>query len=219
MKRIHTILIPFFVLMVSTPAVQAKDKVTGPYISLNGGFSFLSDSDVSFNDVTFSTISFDPGFSGGGAFGYDFDDVRTEIEVMYRRWDMDTFTVPGTIGGTTITGCPCSASVEGDVSSLSFMLNGYSIPPWLPDPWELYLGGGLGMANVDAEINVLGDDSDTVFAYQFMIGLGYDITTKTALTIGYRFFDAVEPEFQVSGVPIEAKLQSHDFNLGLRFTF
>lgn len=217
MKRIALMILLGMFLCVST--AQAKEKTKGNYFSGNIGLSILTDSDLSVTGTTFSTVSFDPGLNIGVALGHDFGDLRAEGEIMYRGWNMDTLTVPGTVGGVAISGCPCTGSVEGDASSLSFMANGYYDLSLTNSSLEPYVGGGIGFSSVNAEINVLGDDTDIVFAYQFMAGVGYPISPSTSLTAGYRFFGTTSPEFQVLGIPVEAEIQSHDFNIGFRVSF
>ena len=78
----------------------------------------------------------------------------------------------------------------------------------------------LGGANINGEITVLGgDDNDTVFAYQFMAGIGFEINPKTTLTVGYRYFATTDPEFVLLGLPTEFTISSHDFNVGARLMF
>jgi opacity protein-like surface antigen len=96
-----------------------------------------------------------------------------------------------------------------------------------------YFGVGLGGASIDAQIIApfLGpsaqvvDDDDTVFAYQFMAGLGWNVSPTITLTLDYRYFATTDPEFTpgnafISGVPdITSDYNNHSFNLGARFKF
>lgn len=214
MKRL--LVIAVFALVFITTSAHAADK--GMYFSGNLGLSIASDSDLSAFGTDFAEISFDPGFNIGGAFGYDYGNIRAEFEIAYHFWDMDEFSSKIVIPGI----CPptCTVPVDGDASALSFMVNGYYDFPIANSSVVPYLGGGIGGANINGEITVLGgDDNDTVFAYQFMAGIGFEINPKTTLTVGYRYFATTDPEFVILGLPTEFTVSSHDFSLGARFMF
>ena len=196
-----------------------KRKGMGAYFSGNFGYSVLSDSDLSVFEITFATLSFDPGFNVGGALGYDYGDVRAEIEWTIHSWDIDTGNIPGVIGGVAIVGCPCTGTIGGDVLANSFMVNGYYDFEMGNSSVEPYFGAGWGLSNVNAEIGGLGSDSAIVFSYQAMVGMGFKINRTMTLTAGYRYFGTTDPEFQLFGLPVDAEVQSHDFNLGIRVSF
>ena len=157
----------------------------------------------------------------GGALGYDFGAFRAEGEIAYRANDFDD----ASSGGLTFP-------AEGDTSAISFMANGYYDFHSANSPLVPYIGVGLGFANVDTDFSVpflsplkLVDDSATVFAYQFMAGLGYNINPTTTLTFDYRYFATSDPDFSpgpgfIPGLPdIESEYSNHSFNLGARFMF
>jgi len=114
------------------------------------------------------------------------------------------------------------------------MVNGYYDFHSANSPLVPYFGMGLGAASIDADIstpvfppgiNQFIDDSATVFAYQFMAGLGYNISPTMTLTADYRYFGTVDPEFSpgnafIPGVPdLEVDYSNHSFNVGARFMF
>jgi opacity protein-like surface antigen len=197
-------------LVFITTSAHAADK--GMYFSGNAGLSILSDADNEQFGVVLES-SYDPGFNVGGAIGYNYGSARAEAEIAYHRNDVDEVSAFG-------IGVPG----DGTVSALSFMVNGYYDFHSGNSPWVPYLGGGIGVANVDADISVIGlqfvDDSATVFAYQLMAGLGFNINPTTTLTMGYRYFGTTDPEFDdVFGVPFDSEYQAHEFNLGVRVAF
>ena len=66
----------------------------------------------------------------------------------------------------------------------------------------------------------MADDSDTVFAYQLGVGLGYAITKVAILTIDYRFFGTLEPEYtDVSGASFSSDYFLHRVGIGVRLNF
>jgi opacity protein-like surface antigen len=194
------------------------------YVSGNLGLVLVPDIDLDvpgFGKVV--TGEFDLGFGISGAVGYDFGAIRAEGEISYRTNDGDVGTLIG-LG---------SGPIDGDISALSFMVNGYYDLHSANSPLVPYLGVGLGVASIDADISApvlapfpqLVDDSATVFAYQFMAGLGYNISPTMILTADYRYFGTTSPEFTpgnafIPGTPdIEADYSNHSFNIGVRFMF
>jgi opacity protein-like surface antigen len=94
-----------------------------------------------------------------------------------------------------------SVSADGDVQVLSFMLNTYfdidtgtALTP--------FIGGGIGVAKIDAEIRARGSvsesvsDDDVVFAYQGIVGVAYAINANTSLDLSYRYFATADPDFE-----------------------
>ena len=203
-------------LVFTTTTAHAK----GGYFSGNLGLSMVNDTEVSVFGTDITEISFDSGFNIGGALGNDYGNFRFEVEIAYRKADMDPFTVPGVIAGVIIPGCPCSSTQPGWASTLSFMGNGYYDFHSSDSPLAPYLGVGFGIATVSGDVGLGDHDSDTVPAYQLMAGIGYNINPTTTLTLGYRYFATVtDPEFPIFGFPIEFSVSSHDFSLGIRVAF
>ena len=211
MNRLLAIAVLAFVFTATTAHAE------GMYFSGNLGASILSDSDIEQPGFIPITTTFDPGFTIGAAMGYDFGNIRAEGELAYRTNDIDEFEFFG-----------FSFPGEGDVSSISFMANGYYDFRSANSALTPYLGAGLGFANVDLDASIVGlpllDDSALVFAYQLMAGFAYDINPTTALTFGYRYFATSNPEFDDPVLPgvlpdIEAEIQNHEFIFGVRVAF
>ncbi len=76
-------------------------------------------------------------------------------------------------------------------------------------PLTPYVGIGLGFVDADLEISGTSISDDTEFAYQFMVGAGYDISPNVVLTGGYRYFGIADSEAP----------DIHEFNIGARFMF
>ena len=82
------------------------------------------------------------------------------------------------------------------------------------------MGAGIGFAGVSAEdlaaagVSVSSYD-DTVFAYQFGVGVGYAVEESVTLDFGYRYFATSDPEFNGA----EFEFESHNISFGVRIIF
>ena len=216
MKRfisfVFTLTITFFFFSDAQATHRSWNRSTvsqdaGFYVGASGGFNNLNDS--SLESVVNLDVQYGPGFSFGGIFGYDFGIVRVDTEINYRKNDIDQIGI----------------SADGSTSALSFMVNGYfDIPTHMV--LQPYLGAGLGFATVSINeaivpgVAPVADDSDSVFAYQLSAGIGFELSQKTTLSFGYRYFATGDPEMQdVSGIAFSTEYQSHEFNIGVRFLF
>ena len=190
-------------LLMSCFAVGAM-AAEGPYFSGNLGVTMPTDSDVSESGLS-GEITYDAGFAIGAALGYEFGAGRLEAELGYKIADTDKVKVDG-LG---------SASIDGDLSVLSFMANGYldfnASPTVKP-----YLMAGIGVANVKLDSSDLdADDNDTVFAYQAGVGVGFAINDKVTIDISYRYMGTQDPT--IDGTDIE--YGSHNILAGVRVKF
>jgi opacity protein-like surface antigen len=176
----------------------------GYYVELHGGGVILEDSDIDVDGGGSDTAEFDTGYLIGGAFGYAWEQGwRGELALDYRTNDID------------------SGKVDGDMSSLAGMVNGYYQLP-IDFPVKPYVGVGIGVANVDVDASASGmnaNDDDTVFAYQAMAGITYEINPAVAIGAGYVYFATEDPSFDTSsGSGFDSEYASHSFMFQLRFS-
>ena len=178
----------------------------GFYVSINGGISSLADSDI-YDGYDRGEISYDAGFTVLGSIGYALQNVRLEIEGGYRKNDIDKAVVYG-IG---------SGPIPGEIESKSIM--GNFIYEFLPDKQvRPFVGGGIGIAKLEAQIaNYYMDD--TVFAGQFILGIGFMVDKNVSLTVQYRAFVTEDPNFHVAGGVLESEYFSNTGLAGLRIAF
>ena len=215
MKKILVVVICIFIFLLS-----ANVFAEGPYVSGNVGVSWLEDANLTSSDAGIdldSDMEFDTGFLLGAAVGYDFGPLRIEAELGYRHHEFDEWknvTVNGTNFG--------DFSGDGQVITLSSLVNAYVdfAPPNFPV--TPYAGGGIGFATIymnDIEIEHvdLDDDDDTVFAYQLGAGVAYAINPFLTLDIGYRYFATDDPEFD--DIDTESEYNSHNISLAVRYSF
>jgi opacity protein-like surface antigen len=84
-----------------------------------------------------------------------------------------------------------------------------------------YVGAGVGWGEVRVDgLSLAGfpglgsiDDEDTVFAFQAIAGVAFDVTQQISLTADYRFFLTEDPEFD--GVDVENR--NHTLMFGARY--
>lgn len=188
-------------------AATAQAAQNAPYVSAGFGLFRLSDA-----TLTDPTGSVDAAFDNGPAFtlagGYEFDDVRAELEFGYRKNGIDSFSAFG-----------ASVPGSGDVSAKSLMLNLFhdfrndsGVAPWL--------GFGLGMTRLDVDDAAvagipIGDADDTVFGAQLLAGIGIRVTETAILDLGYRYLATADPDFEGTS----AEYSGHGLTAGVRISF
>jgi OOP family OmpA-OmpF porin len=162
-------------------AAQAQSPQPGLYIGAEGGINWLTNFTANTNIPAFPTVSVTPqlGWMAGGVIGYDFVGPRVELEGIY-RWNPTNVGVPGT-------------AVNNQVGQLGIMANllydfmpGSVITP--------YIGAGAGLGLVDGNSSL----SSTVFAYQGIIGLGWNADTNFRVNLDGRYYGTSNPT--VNGV-------------------
>ena len=210
--------------MAVSGAAAAQSLPEGIYLEGRGGAVFLEDAENSGGGTSIDS-EFNTGFAFGGAVGYAHSSgFRGEVAVEYRKNDADSLAI-NTLLGTPFGGA--SFSAEGDVSTVTGMVNGY-FDIDLGSGFVPFIGAGIGIAHIDADVDVtvagnnvsLTDDSDQVFAYQGIAGIAYHFTENVAASLQYSYLATTDPEFEDSGgAPFDSEYQSHNVMAGLRFTF
>ena len=194
-------------ILACAGAANAK----GWYASFEAGAVSVDDTDAEYALTTgfsYSPIGrFDTGWALVCAVGYSLQGWHIEGEAGWRSNDKDRFTAPG--------------PSTGDLDELTVMFNmTYDIPLGV---LTLSLGGGAGLDY--AMLDIAGvDDGDLNFAYQGIVGLSYAVSQNTELTLGYRYLNALDPEFEdaSSGTGINNKFDDfskHAVTAGVRYTF
>jgi OOP family OmpA-OmpF porin len=144
----------------------------GIYIGAEGGLNWLLNN---------NSYVMDTGWAAGGKVGYDFVGPRVELEGMYHS---NT--------GTAVVAFPTGyANVRGRIDQVSVMANllydffpGATITP--------YIGAGAGIAFVDA--NIQGCSMClAMFAYQGIVGLGYNATPALRIGLEGRYYGTTNP--------------------------
>jgi opacity protein-like surface antigen len=163
----------------SANAVEIK-----PYLSGNLRYVFENKDDGKYKDAALSnqnsTTTFDAGAGYGIAGGAIINNTfRAELELSQQKTDLKKNNV---YNYTT-----------GEGKTLAVMANGYydfkNSSQFTP-----YVGAGIGGIKLSLENPGVNDD-DTVFAYQGMAGVGYDINQSNTISLGYRYFATADATF------------------------
>lgn len=133
----------------------------------------------------------DWGWVGLGEVGYSFGAPKAEFEIGYRSNDsIDTWST--------------MANVLYD-----FMPNGQ---------WHPFVGAGIGWAWLDGDFSGAGSqNSDNSFAYQGILGLGYDVSKDVALKAQYRYFATADADVGFAGDT--ADYRNHAILVGFTYKF
>ena len=212
MKNTFSVIVALFMLLM-LPVVSFS-AAPRPYVSGQLGVAFLTDSDLSFyeSSALTGTLEFDPGLAISVAGGANFGMFRVEGEIGYQQNDVDKMSA--CLGGS----CG-AANASGEASALSILGNVYfdfvNSSPVTP-----YITAGLGIAKVEIDDLAAagaygGSEDDTVFAYQFGVGLAFAINKNMAIDLKYRYF--ATDDLDLDGV--EAEFASHNVYCGFRYTF
>jgi opacity protein-like surface antigen len=219
----------FFALIFvfQTSTVFASDV----YFSVHGGATILNEADQTdaADTTAFSTATdFDTGYNVGGAVGVKLSNFRFEFELGYSQVGADSMEITNdagigvALGLGSLTGL--KIDLDGDVNTLSYMANAYydfkNKTNFTP-----FVGFGVGGATVyynDIKTSgvLIVDDNDTVFAYKLGAGLAYKISESLNLTGDYHYLATTDLEFTDStGAKFDSEYESHNVNLGIRYTF
>ncbi len=205
MPRLLAFFISLGLFLTLTSNVYAEGS--GIYVGGIAGASLRPDTTLSSPSLGSQPMDFDVGYTFGGFVGYDFgNNLRLETEISYRENEIRT-------GG----------GADPQAGTSSIMLNGfYDGIPFLKS-FEVYLGGGLGVATAQLETIFQGqaiDVDESVFAYQLEAGIDWNYNPKATFSLGYRFFDTADPEFVLpAGQRAKMDLTTHEFILKMRYLF
>jgi opacity protein-like surface antigen len=173
----------------------ARIGVRAAWVSAKDGVSGISASEGKEYDT-------DAGFGGALAFGRQFGDFRTEIELAKQAADLNEETVLG-------------ATVSGDIDITTVMVNGYYELP-VYDAFSVYAMAGVGYAKFDVDIDVnnqyAGGGSDNAFAYKAGAGVTYNFTEEMAADLGYEYLGVADTD-------IADSINGHNVVASFRYKF
>ena len=177
---------------------------------IEGRLGAISAEDSQLDTTTQQDAEHEFGGVGGIALGYAYGNgVRGELGLDYRQSDVDK------VGGT---------SASGTARAGSLMISGY-YDFFRDSRVQPYLGAGfgLGLVDMDGVSPVSGssiNDEDFDFAYQGMAGIAFNVSSRTKVTLGYRYFFVPDLKFRTAGgAAVDSDYASHEIMLGVRFSF
>jgi OOP family OmpA-OmpF porin len=165
--------------LVALPlAAQAQPlQYPGFYVGVEGGVNWMFNTTINIPGIGGAFDVYPrTGWTAGGVIGYDFVGFRVEVEGNYRENTGNLRLNPGFGNfGTFFTNS--QISLMGNVY-YDFMAGG----PFVP-----YIGAGAGASWVTGNVGNLGSTS-TEFAYQAILGVGYNISSGLRLNLDARYF-------------------------------
>jgi len=165
---------------------QAQTPASGVYIGAEGGLNWLLNTTVTGQQVggagTQFQIGVSPqmGWAAGGVIGYDFVGPRVEIEGVYRQNQTNL-----SANNFNTSNLGTIATQIGQLAILANLLYDFS-PGATITP---YVGAGAGIGFVDGNSSL----SSTVFAYQGIIGLGWNVDTNFRVNLDGRYYGTSNP--------------------------
>ncbi len=157
-------------------AAHAQSTIPGFYAGIEGGANWLFNTTIAGQGVYPVT-----GWAVGGKVGYDFIGPRVELEGIYR--ENQTY-------GAYFPGAALDSKI-GQVAALAnflydFNAGGVIVP---------YVGVGAGIAFIDADLPL----RSTQFAYQGILGVGWNISENLRLNLDGRYLGTTNPQFGGGG--------------------
>jgi len=151
---------------------HAQSPVPGFYGGVEGGVSWLLNTTIAGQSISPVT-----GWAAGGKFGYDFVGPRVEVEGVYH----ENKTSGGNFPGQAIQGKIGQAAVMANIL-YDFNAGGVIVP---------FIGAGAGVGFIDADLPL----RSTQFAYQGILGVGYNATQSLRFDLNGRYFGTTNPQF------------------------
>ena len=156
--------------LVALPVMaQAQTPSSGFYIGAEGGLNWLLNTTIMNNDVNPQT-----GWAAGGKIGYDFVGPRVEVEAIYRE-NQHNVGFPGRAISNKIGQLGVLANLLYDFAP------GATITP--------YIGAGAGVGFIDSDTSL----GSTQFAYQGIVGLGWNVDTNFRVNLDGRYYGTSNP--------------------------
>lgn len=170
---------------------ERADDPVGNYLTAWAGLAATRDLEIT-RDID---MSVDNGYGAGVAIGYDFGQVRLEVEGSYRKGNGDKLkTNAGEI------------NAPEDLEVFTALVNGY-LDVATGGPITPYVGAGAGYGRAE-----LGSDANDDFAAgQLAAGFLFAVNPRVAVDVGYKFlFPITKSDYE---------LQQHAAVLGVQIRF
>ncbi|RED49804.1 outer membrane protein [Aestuariispira insulae] len=201
------------IAIMGMPAMVLADGHGGGgnfYAGGSLGYAILDDVDFkeSGSNATTKTADFDGSFAAALRGGYDYGDIRAELEIGYRSFDVDSVST-----GT---------NPSGDADFYSVMVNGaYDFDTGTA--YTPYVMLGLGVGIVEGNISYTSSDGSTVEdknfygvapAGQIGLGVAYEMNEDVDVVGGYSLLMAPQDE-----TGEDDTIMMHSLMIGLNYNF
>jgi OOP family OmpA-OmpF porin len=170
----------FTAALMALPAVSQAQSLQYPgfYAGAEGGANWMFQTNATTPFGTSGTIYPASGWAAGGMIGYDFIGPRVEVEGVHRDNQAVVGGGPFNVFGASKGDTAIMANVMYD-----FNAGGTFVP---------YVGAGIGIAFVRTSALNIATDS-TEFAYQAILGVGYNIDTMFRVNLDARYYGTTNP--------------------------
>ena len=200
-------------MLAGVSSAAMADGLVGPYAGLSAGVNWSVDKDFNNYSSVYENhkakTEYDLGYAVSLQGGYSWGGPRLEAEVTWRSNDIDKLKGRGDLTGVNL---------KGDyMNSIALMGNLlYDIPTG--SAWTPYIGAGAGVAHL--WFKGYGDtQTDSLFAYQGIAGLGYNIDQNLTIKMDYRYFATLDPRFNTDYGVVKGKYQNHTLMIGFTYNF
>ena len=185
------------------------------YVKGFGGATWPSDFDTTLTEdgtqIALPSFDHDTGYTMGVAVGAAVTpNISMEIEYAYRNADF------------TVTDRDEGDRADGDTSANAFMFNALYMFDGMGASGAVrpYLGGGIGGTNVEVSAGGQDFDTETVFAYQLIGGVSYELNPNVDLFAEGRWFETKSGEFDgPEQESFDGKFETFDLLVGMRYAF
>ena len=182
------------VLAASLAALPARGEHIGWYVKGGVGPAWTEDVEV---DLAGDDAQFDTGLRFDVGAGYRFCEwfaLEAETGVIYNYIDE--------LGGIDDWD-------DSSVANVPLLMNAiFEIPTQTPLVPFIGVGAGVSFTTltIDDVAGLDGDDTDAVFAYQGFAGLRYNINEQWSVSVAYKYFATMDPEYDVGGLAADLEL-------------
>jgi len=182
---IKKVLVAAAALAVLPIAAQAQSlQYPGFYVGIEGGGNWMFNTNVTTPFGATGTLYPQLGWAAGGMIGYDFVGPRVELEGIYRRNE-------ATVGSGSFNAFGAAKDDIAIMANLLYDFNaGGTIVP--------YIGAGAGIAFVRTSAFNTANDT-TQFAYQAIVGVGYNIDPMFRVNLDARYYGTTNPYLAGTG--------------------
>lgn len=185
------------------------------YVKGFGGATWPSDFDTTLTEdgtqIALPSFDHDTGYTLGVAVGATVTpNISMEIEYAYRNTDF------------TVTDRDEGDRADGDTSANAFMFNALYMFDSMGASGTVrpYLGGGIGGANVEMSAGGQDFDTETLFAYQLIGGVSYELNPNVNLYAEGRWFETESGKFDgPDEESFDGKFETFDLLVGMRYDF